>query len=113
MMRNETPIRPTAWRVSVMVPDVEEVTKGGIIRPDLVRDNEKILNVFAKVVELGPLAYKRNDMIQAGPWCKPGDTVLISKYAGSRVLVDGVEHRIINDDEVQAVVDYPERVRRL
>lgn len=112
-MKNEPALKPTAWRVSVSVPDVEEVTKGGIIRPDLVRDNEKILTVFAQVVELGPLAYKRPDMIQAGPWCKPGDTVLISKYAGSRILVDGVEHRVINDDEIQAVVTAPDRVRRV
>lgn len=111
MMNNSLP-RPSGWRILVEVPEVEEVTKGGIIRPDIIRENEKILTVFAKVVALGPLAYTRNDMIAAEPWCDPGDIVLVSKYAGTRILVNGVEHRVLNDDEVQAVVPDPSIVRR-
>jgi co-chaperonin GroES (HSP10) len=51
-------------------------------------------------------------MIASEPWCDPGDTVLISKYAGTRILVDGDEYRVINDDEVQAVIPDPSAVRR-
>jgi chaperonin GroES len=111
MTTNTLPI-PSGWRILVEIPEVEEKTKGGIIRPDLFRENEKILTVFAKVKRLGPLAYTRNDMIGAEPWCNEGDTVLISKYAGTRILVNDVEHRVINDDEIQAVIPDPTAVRR-
>lgn len=111
-MTNDTLPRPSGWRVLVEIPEVEEVTKGGIIRPDIIRENEKILTVFATVKRLGPLAYTRPDMIAAEPWCDEGDTVLISKYAGTRILVNGVEHRVINDDEIQAVIPDPAAVRR-
>lgn len=104
--------RPSGWRILVEVPKVEEVTKGGIIRPEINRDNEQILTAFAVVRRIGPLAYTRPDMIAADPWCGEGDTVLISKYAGTRILVNGVEHRVINDDEVQAVITDPAAVRR-
>ena len=42
-----------------------------------------------------------------GPWCKEGDWVVITKYAGSRLYIDGGELRIVNDDEVIAQVDDP------
>jgi chaperonin GroES len=103
---------PCGWRVLVRIPEVIIKTEGGIYLPESLRDAEKILTVFAVVERLGPLAYTRNDMIASEPWCDPGDTVLISKYAGTRILVDGDEYRVINDDEVQAVIPDPSAVRR-
>ena len=43
----------------------------------------------------------------SGPWCKEGDWVLITRYSGSRMRIDGGELRIITDDEILAVVDDP------
>ena len=42
-----------------------------------------------------------------GPWCKEGNWVLITRYAGSRIKIDGGELRIVNDDEILAVIDDP------
>jgi co-chaperonin GroES (HSP10) len=42
-----------------------------------------------------------------GPWCKEKDWVLITKYAGSRIRIEGGELRIVNDDEILAVIDDP------
>ena len=39
------------------------------------------------------------------PWCKEKDWILFSRYAGSRFKIDGGELRILNDDEVLAVID--------
>jgi co-chaperonin GroES (HSP10) len=47
------------------------------------------------------------DKFPNGAWCKKDDWIIITKYAGSRLSIDGGELRIINDDEVLAVVDDP------
>ena len=47
------------------------------------------------------------DKFPNGAWCKKNDWIIIAKYAGSRVSIDGGELRIINDDEVLAVVEDP------
>jgi co-chaperonin GroES (HSP10) len=60
-----------------------------------------------KVLKLGKSSYKDKTRFPDGPWCKEGDWVLITKYAGSRIRIDGGELRIINDDEILAVIDDP------
>jgi co-chaperonin GroES (HSP10) len=42
-----------------------------------------------------------------GAWCKEGDWIIFGRYAGARVGLDGGEIRIINDDEVLAVINNP------
>lgn len=107
------PVHPTGWRVLVKTPKPVEKTAGGIIIPTKVQDEEKILTMFGEVVELGPVAYKnRPDVDFGGPWCKEGDAVLLSKYAGTKIEIDGEQYRIINDDEVQGVVNDTSRVKR-
>lgn len=115
--------QPSGWRILLEIPEVEEKTKGGIILSAQTRDNEKILTFMGVVTLMGPLCYTRDDMAgvmvdiknpraPAEPWCKIGDTVLVSKYAGTKVIVRGKEYRLINDDEVQAVVPDPSIVKR-
>ena len=84
-------------------------TTGGLHIPDEVRDREAVATVVAYVLKLGPLAYDDPSKFgtQADPWCKEGDWVLITRYAGSRIRIDGGELRIINDDEILAKVDDP------
>ena len=59
------------------------------------------------ILYTGDLAFKDESKFPTGPWCKEGDWIIITKYAGSRIKIDGGELRIINDDEVLAVVDDP------
>ena len=40
----------------------------------------------------------------SGPWCKLGDTVLFSRYAGKRFKIEGVEFRMLADDEITATI---------
>jgi hypothetical protein len=45
-----------------------------------------------------------------GPWCKPGDWVLIGRYSGSRIQIEGGEIKLLNDDEIIATVPDPEAI---
>lgn len=99
--------RPTGWRVLVVIPKVEEKTKGGIIRPEVVRSLEEHASIVGYVLALGPTAYRDQERFPTGPWCKKGDYILMSAYAGVRFGVNGIDYRLINDDTVMAVVDRP------
>jgi co-chaperonin GroES (HSP10) len=67
----------------------------------------QIAGNVCKVLKVGPSAYNDKGRFPDGPWCKEGDWVVITKYAGSRLYIDGGELRIVNDDEVIAQVDDP------
>jgi co-chaperonin GroES (HSP10) len=64
---------------------------------------------------VGPLAYRDrrkfgdpdNENENWQPWCKEKDWVLFGRYAGSRLKIDGGELRLLNDDEVLAIVKDP------
>jgi len=104
---------PTGYHILVVVPKVEEHTKGGVILPSDIKDREDIASIVAKVVTMGNNCYPREDTRFRGrPWCKEGDWVLLSKYVGHRFEYDGVEMRLINDDSVLAVIEDPTKVSR-
>ena len=42
--------------------------------------------------------------------CKKGDWVIIARYAGSRIKIEGGELRILNDDEILGTVESPEDI---
>jgi co-chaperonin GroES (HSP10) len=59
------------------------------------------------VVKVGPDAYKDEGKFPHGPWCKEGDFVLVRAYSGTRFKIHGREFRLLNDDQVEAVVEDP------
>ena len=62
------------------------------------------------IVETNPdleLFYKDEGKFLQGPWCKEGDFVLVRAYSGTRFKIHGREFRLINDDQVEAVVEDP------
>jgi co-chaperonin GroES (HSP10) len=61
----------------------------------------------------GPLCYKDEAKFPEGPWCKTGDWVIFARYAGSRFRIEGGEVRILNDDEILAVISDPEDILSL
>lgn len=104
---------PKGWKVLVRVPDVEETFEGSIlVRPDTVRNQDEHATVVMKVVAMGPLCYTGEKYGYAGPWCRIGDHVLVRTYSGTRFMVGDKEHRLINDDQVEAVVPDPKVVTR-
>ena len=92
-------IRPLADRIVVKRLEQEEKTKGGIIIPDTAKEKP----VQAEVVAVGNGKMQKNGKVRALE-VKPGDKVLIGKYSGNEVKLDGVEHVILSEDDVLAVV---------
>ena len=102
--------QPTGYRVLIIPYYPSEKTKGGIIVPDAVRERESFATVAAYVVKLGPDAYADTQKFPNGPWCNEKDWVLIGRYSGNRFKVEGLEVRIINDDNIIATILDPKDI---
>jgi chaperonin GroES len=92
-------IRPLADRVVIKRLDSEEKTKGGIIIPDSAKEKP----IEGKVVAVGNGKLQKNGKLRALT-VKEGDRVLIGKYSGTEVKLDDVEHVILSEDEILAVL---------
>ena len=99
--------QPSGWRMVLFPLKLEGKTKGGVLLTDDTVTESQVTTNICKVLKMGPECYKDKEKFPSGPWCKEGDWVLITRYAGSRIRIDGGELRIINDDEILAVVDDP------
>lgn len=98
---------PSGYKILIAMPQVKESTRGGVLLPDELKDREGIASILGCVIALGPDAYKDDKKFPSGPWCKQGDWVIFRSYSGTRIKVDGVEYRLINDDTVEAVAEDP------
>ena len=98
---------PSGWRLLVLPFTPKEKTKGGVILTDKTIEDSQLTASVALVLDTGDDAYKDKEKFPSGAWCKQDDWVLITRYAGSRIRIDGGELRIINDDEILAVIDDP------
>lgn len=77
-------------RVLVQLRRQKTRSKGGIIFVDETQQTLKFNETVAKVVQIGPLAYKSPDTLEPwieGPWCKEGDLVRTIKYGGDRFVI--------------------------
>ena len=93
-------IKPLNDRVLVVRVKEEEKTAGGIIIPDTAK--EKPLE--GKIVATGP--GKRNDKgVRIPLEVKEGDRILFSKYAGTEIKIDGVEHIFMRDDDILGILN--------
>ena len=99
--------QPSSWRMVLFPLKLQGKTKGGVLLTDDTVTESQVTTNICKVLKMGPECYKDKEKFPSGPWCKEGDWVLITRYAGSRIRIDGGELRIINDDEILAVVDDP------
>jgi co-chaperonin GroES (HSP10) len=99
--------QPCGFRIVLFPLKLESKTSSGIHLTDDMIEQSQIMTNVCKVLKLGKSSYKDKTRFPDGPWCKEGDWVLITKYAGSRIRIDGGELRIINDDEILAVIDDP------
>ena len=105
--------RPTGWRILCAVPKVKQTFENSnIIKADSVMRVEEQTTVVLMVLELGPTAYKDKEKFPEGPWCKDGDFVLVRTYAGTRFKIFGEEFRLLNDDQIDAVVEDPRGIAR-
>ena len=92
-------MRPLHDRVLVKRLEVGESVIGGIIIPDTAKEKPQQAQVIAvgngRLLETG----QRTVLDVA-----PGDRILFGKYSGSEVKIDGVEHLILREDEILAVL---------
>jgi co-chaperonin GroES (HSP10) len=100
----------SVWRLLILPYRGKGKTQGGVIIPDAVIDRESVATVCGYVLKAGPLAYKDTEKFPEGPWCNEKDWVIFGRYAGARFKIDGGEVRILNDDEVIAVIQEPEDI---
>ena len=77
-------------RVLVQLRREKTTSKGGIILVDETKQTLRFNETVAKVIQIGPLAYKSPDNLEPwpeGPWCKVGDLVRTIKYGGDRFVI--------------------------
>ena len=102
--------KPTGWRLLIMPHTGIRKTKGGVHLTDKAQEEIQLTTNVGLVLKVGPDAYKDKERFPEGSWCQEKDWVLFAKYAGSRIKIDGGELRLLNDDEVLAVIDDPEDI---
>lgn len=112
---------PVGAHMLIALPTMAEKTAGGIIIPIETNTRDRAAAVVGTVLAQGSLCYK--DLRRFGvqdpetgkwtldtPWCKVGDVVLFSRYAGQRFKSkdigsgEMVEYRMLNDDEITGTV---------
>ena len=98
---------PTGFRLVILPLMLKKKTEAGLHLTDETIEQAQITTNICKVLKVGPDAYKDKERFPNGPWCKEGDWIIIAKYAGSRISIEGGELRIINDDEILATIDDP------
>ena len=101
---------PSGWRVLILPYRGKGRTEGGVLLPDAVVDRESVATVCGYVLKVGSLAYKDKKKFPSGAWCEEKDWVIFGRYAGARFRIDGGEVRILNDDEIIAVIQDPEDI---
>ena len=92
-------MKPLADRVVIKMVEAEETTKSGIILTGSAKEKPQV----AEVVAVGPGGV--GDGKEVTMELKVGDKVLISKYAGTEVKIDGVEYTILRQSDVLAIVE--------
>jgi len=93
-------LKPLGDRVLVEPVEEKETKKGGIIIPDTAKEKP----TDGLVVALG--TGKTDDNGKKVPFeVKKGDRVLISKYGGTEIKLDGKEYKILNSDDILAMVE--------
>lgn len=92
-------IKPLADRVVIRFVEAEETTKSGIILAGAAKEKPQA----AEVVAVGPGGNVEGKEIQM--YVKIGDKVLISRYGGTEVKLDGVEYTIVRQNDILAIVE--------
>lgn len=109
--------KPLGGRILVQLRRTKKKTTGsGIILVEETKEAEKWNNMVAKVIEIGPLAFKNRDTMQGWPegsWVVAGDYIRVPKWGGDRWEVkvpeedqfeDSALFMILNDHEIIAKV---------
>ena len=92
-------LKPLADRVLLKATEAEETTKSGIILSTANKEKP----VVSEVVAVGPGGVVDGKEIVMT--VKPGDKVVVAKYAGTEVKLDGVDYSIVRQSDILAIVE--------
>ena len=92
-------IKPLADRVVVKMVESEETTKSGIVLPGTAKEMPQ----YAEIVAVGPGGVVDGKEIKME--VSVGDKVIISKYSGTEVKLDGEEYTILRQSDILAKID--------
>jgi len=104
--------KPAGWRVLIAAAKVED-KKGSVYLPEEYRKLEDTASILGCVIAVGPDAYQSKEKFPNGPYCQPGDWVMMRSYSGTRFRIDEQEFRLINDDQVEATIMDPRSIERI
>jgi chaperonin GroES len=104
--QHQLPI-PMGWKILIQPNQIKQQTKGGILLPTKAKENEAYLTAHGIVAAVGELAYRdRNtgDRWKLTKIPKVGDQVTYGKYAGQKLITNGVKFLLLNDDEITSIL---------
>ena len=91
-------IKPLADRVVIKMVETEETTKSGIVLPGTAKEKPQV----AEIVAVGPGGVVEGKEVVME--VAVGDKVIVSKYAGTEVKLDGEEYTILRQSDILAKV---------
>lgn len=94
-------VRPLHDRVLLRREEEETKTASGIIIPDSAKEKP----IIATVVAAGPGAFNEDGGKRIALDVKEGDRVLISKWAGTEVKIDGEELVIVKESDILGIIE--------
>ena len=92
-------LTPLFDRVVLKMTEAEETTKGGIILTGSAKEKPSV----AEVISVGPGGMV--DGKEVTMTVKPGDKVITSQYAGTKVTLEDVEYLVVRQSDILAIVD--------
>ncbi|MDR0944277.1 MAG: co-chaperone GroES [Ruminococcus sp.] len=92
-------IKPLADRVVIKMLEAAETTKGGIVLAQAAKEKPQV----AQIIEVGPGGVVDGKEVKME--VSVGQKVLISKYSGTEVKIDGEEYTILRQSDILAVVE--------
>ena len=92
-------IKPLIDRVVIKMVEAEETTKSGIILAAAAQEKPQI----AEVVAVGPGGIVDGKEVKM--YLNVGDKVIMSKYSGTEVKLDGVDYTVLRQSDILAVVE--------
>ena len=93
--------RPLHDRVLLKRVEQEAKTAGGIIIPDTAKEKP----MEAEVIACGPGAYNEDGDARMALDVKEGMRVLISKWAGTEITVDGQELLVVKESDIMGIIE--------
>ena len=92
-------IKPLEDRIVIKQVEAEQTTASGLVIPDTAKEKPQ----EGEVVAVGP-GRLTDDGKRIAMDVKAGDRVLIGKYSGTDVKIDGTEYTILREDDVLGVL---------